>query len=284
MKLKLSSLAQNPVSPLSDPRPYQILILSLLALWARFALGAPLHGVRVLVIILGCLAFQAIASALVSVRFDPRSALISSLSLLLLARADQIGWLLLAGAVAIFSKFLLRARGKHIWNPTNLGIAVLAPTGVLWITPGQWGSVAWLAFGIACLGMVVVRRAERSDVTWAFLVAWTSIVFLRTLWLGDPWPIAIHELKNGALLIFAFFMISDPKTCPDTRLGRVLFAFAVAGLAGVLQFGAYVVGAPIYALVLLCPLVPVLDWLIPGQRYEWKQPEALCELQRGLAH
>jgi Na+-translocating ferredoxin:NAD+ oxidoreductase RnfD subunit len=76
----------------------------------------------------------------------------------------------------------------------------------------------------------------RADVTLAFLASWLSILFGRSLWLGEPLAIPIHRLQNGALLIFAFFMIPDPKTTPNSRTGRIVFAFLVAFGAGVIQF------------------------------------------------
>ncbi len=95
--------------------------------------------------------------------FDPRSALISSLSLCLLLRTRSL-WLAAAiAAIAILSKFLLRWRGKHIFNPTNLGLVagILFFDGV-WVSSGQWGSFALFAFFMICLGSLVIHRAERS--------------------------------------------------------------------------------------------------------------------------
>ena len=74
----------------------------------------------------------------------------------------------------------------------------------------------------------MVNRAARSDVTLAFLVFYLALVVGRSLWLGEPLAIPLHRLQSGALLLFAFFMISDPKTTPDSRAGRILFAALVA--------------------------------------------------------
>jgi Na+-translocating ferredoxin:NAD+ oxidoreductase RnfD subunit len=87
--------------------------------------------------------------------------------------------------------------------------------------------------------------------------------------------IPVHQLQNGALLIFAFFMISDPKTTPDASIGRVLFAMAVAATAFVIQFVYYIPNGPILALILSAPLVPVIDGLAQGARYQWHQPKGV---------
>ncbi len=72
--------------------------------------------------------------------------------------------------------------------------------------------------------------------TIAFLASWVGLLFARAAWLGDPWAIPLHQLQSGAMLLFAFFMISDPKTTPDSRPGRLLFAFLVAAGAYYVQF------------------------------------------------
>ena len=78
----------------------------------------------------------------------------------------------------------------------------------------------------------MVNRAARSDVTYAFLAFYLAILFGRALWLGQPLAIPLHQLGSGGFLIFTFFMISDPRTTPDSRAGRILFALLVALGAG----------------------------------------------------
>jgi enediyne biosynthesis protein E5 len=137
------------------------------------------------------------------------------------------------------------------------------------VSPGQWGSAAFFAFLMACLGGLVVNRAARSDVTYAFLFFHLSIVFGRSLWLGEPMAIPLHRVQSGALLLFAFFMISDPKTTPDSRAGRVLFAALVALGGGYVQFKLFRTNGLLYSLAATALLVPLIDRLFPGPRYQW---------------
>jgi Na+-transporting NADH:ubiquinone oxidoreductase subunit NqrB len=207
--------------------------------------------------------------------FDPRSALISGLSLCLLLRTHSPAVAVAGAILAVGSKFVVRYHGKHIFNPTNFAIVALLLTGQAWVSPGQWGSVAYFGFLIACIGGLVVNRAARSDVTLAFLVTYAGLVVGRSLWLGEPMAIPLHRLQNGALLIFAFFMISDPRTTPDSRAGRVLFATLVALGGAYVQFRLFRTNGLLWSLAALSPLVPILDRILPGPRYQWGGARAM---------
>jgi Na+-translocating ferredoxin:NAD+ oxidoreductase RnfD subunit len=157
-------------------------------------------------------------------------------------------------------------------------------TGQVWVSPGQWGNAAFFAFLLACLGGLVVNRAARSDVTYAFLAFYLAVLFGRALWLGQPMAVPLHQLGSGAFLLFTFFMISDPKTTPDARSGRILFALLVALGAGFVHFVLYRPNGLILSLAFLSPLVPLLDRLLPGARYTWKEraPAARQDLPERL--
>ena len=202
-------------------------------------------------------------------RVDPRSALISALSLCLLLRTGSLGLAMLTAVVAIASKFVVR--DKHVFNPTNGAIvAMMLLTGEIWVSPGQWGSGVVFAFLLACAGGLVVNRAARADVTLAFGVCWAALLVARSLWLGEPLAIPLHRLHNGALVLFAFFMISDPKTTPDSRPGRLLFAALVALGAYVVQFTLFKTNGLLWSLAVCSLAVPVIDRLLPGRRYVWR--------------
>ena len=149
-----------------DPRLYQIASLSILLLYGLLFLHFDVSiwqiaitlGAAQLTQYAGTRYFQLPA-------FDPKSALISSLSLCLLLRTNDLIAAALAAFIAIGSKFIIRWQDKHVFNPTNLALVVMIASGLGWISPGQWGQVAWFGFLIACLGSLVVTRAARADVT-----------------------------------------------------------------------------------------------------------------------
>jgi Na+-transporting NADH:ubiquinone oxidoreductase subunit NqrB len=255
-----------------DPRLFQIAALGGLLVYGLLGLGFGISGAQVAILLSAALATQWAGTRLWKLpRFDSRSALISSLSLCLLLRTGSLWLAALCAFVTIASKFCFRLRGKHLFNPTNFGLVamMLLTGGAVWVSPGQWGSLAFFGFLMACLGSVVVRRAERSDVTLAFLAFYLGLIFGRSLYLGEPMAIPLHRLQNGAILLFAFFMISDPKTTPDSRLGRIVFAALVAYVAWYIQFRLFRTNGLLWSLVLCSFLVPAIDWLLPGRRYQW---------------
>lgn len=254
----------------TDPRLYQIACLTLLLTYGVTQLAFDATLPRIALNVAVAQAVQWLGSRWVGVRFDPISALTSSLSMSLLLRTNHELVAVLAGVIAIGSKFFLRVNGKHVFNPTNLGIgAAILLTGEAWISPGQWGSRTIWLFAFACLGGFVTFRSLRQDITIAFLAFWAALIFGRSYYVGEPISIPIHRMESGSLLLFAFFMISDPKTTPDSRLGRVLFAGIVALAGWYWQFQMYQTNGAFWALMFLSPLVPLLDRWLPGARFEW---------------
>jgi Na+-transporting NADH:ubiquinone oxidoreductase subunit NqrB len=256
-----------------DPRHYQITSLAILLLYGLLWLQFDVSVLQIGVTLGTALLTQYAGTRFYKLHsFDPRSALISALSLCLLLRTNDLALAALASFIAIGSKFVIRWKDKHLFNPTNLALIVVLASGLGWISPGQWGQVAWFGFLIACLGSIVVTRAARADVTLAFLAFYLGLLIMRALWLGDPLTIPLHQIENGALLIFAFFMISDPKTTPDSRPGRITFALLVALAALSVQFGLFRPNGPLWGLIACALLVPLLDYLLPGSRYDWSKP------------
>jgi len=265
-----AALAPAPPRGGLDPRLYQIAALTGLLAYGLLRLDLEVRPGRAAIILISVLATQYTCTRAWRLpAFDARSALISGLSLCLLLRTNSAALAAMGAVLAVASKFVIRVRGKHVFNPTNFAIVALLLTGQAWVSPGQWGSAAFFGFLLACLGGIVVNRAARSDVTIAFLAAYAGLVFARSLWLGEPMTIPIHRLQNGALLIFAFFMISDPRTTPDRRLGRVLFALLVALGAAFVQFRLFRTNGLLWSLTVFAPTVPLIDWLLPAAPHRW---------------
>jgi Na+-transporting NADH:ubiquinone oxidoreductase subunit NqrB len=267
-----------------DPRLFQIATLAGLLTYGVWWLDLEVHLPTAVAILTSALAAQLVFDCLVARRhFEPRSALISGLSLCLLLRSGSLDLVIVTAVVAIASKFALRVRGKHVFNPTNFALVfMMLLTASVWVSPGQWGSGAIFAFLLASAGGLVVNRAARADVTCAFLASYAALLVGRSLWLGEPLTIPLHRLENGALVLFSFFMISDPKTTPDSRTGRVLFAGLVALGAYIVQFWLFRTNGLLWSLAVCSLAVPLIDLLLPGPRYQWK-PIEMSPRERNLA-
>jgi len=210
------------------------------------------------------------------------SAIVTCCGLSLLLRSDALWAHPLAAILAMSSKYVLRVNGKHLYNPANLGVigAITLLPGT-WVSAGQWGSDLALAVWFLMLGTIVTQRARRLDVSWVFLSAFLSLVALRVAWLGQSWAIWWHQLGNGALLLFAFFMISDPMTIPNRTGARVAYALIVALGATAWQYLLFKPNALIWALFLLTPLVPALDRFCPAEKFAWHPSPRPRTLGRG---
>jgi enediyne biosynthesis protein E5 len=258
---------------MGDPRLYQIGTLASLLVYGMGWLDFDITPGRVVLLLTTVLATQWIGDRFAGgppFRQSMRSALISGLSLCLLLRTNRSDLAIVAAIVTIGAKFLIRVDGKHVFNPTNGGIvAMLLLTNQVWVSPGQWGSAAFFAFLLACAGSLVVNRAARSDVTYAFIAFYCALLFGRSLYLGEPMTIPLHRVQSGALLLFTFFMISDPKTTPDSRSGRVVFAALVALVAWYVQFRLFRTNGLLWSLAGCSMLVPFINRLAPGLRYVW---------------
>jgi enediyne biosynthesis protein E5 len=270
-----------------DPRLFQIGALASLLLYGMVFLRFDVSFPRAALVIGSVLAAQLLCSRAAGLpSVEVRSALISGLSLCLLLRTNSALLAVVAAVITVASKFVLRWNGKHVFNPTNFGlVAMMLLTDRVWVSPGQWGTTAFFAFAIASAGILVVRRAARSDVTLAFLGFYGLLLFARSGALGEPFAIPLHRLQSGALLLFAFFMISDPKTTPDSRLGRIFFAILVGTGAAFVQFRLFRTNGLLWSLAVFSILVPLIDRIAPGIRYRWASPAAgVLAFPKGAHH
>ncbi len=255
-----------------DARVFQILFLGTLLLFGALVRDFALHWEQVALAFaagLGAQAFWIRALGLRNVGY--LSALVTCLGTSILVRADSLWVHPLLAAIAMTAKFTIRIRGKHLYNPANLAVILaIAVVPGAWASPGQWGSDVLIGLWFVCLGVTVTTSAKRLDIAWAFLGIYTALLAARMLILGQPHAVLIHQLSGGALLLFTFFMISDPMTTPNRRALRLAYAALVAVFAFVWQFLLFKTNGPVWALFLLSPLVPLIDWRWPGKKHVWQ--------------
>ena len=214
--------------PPTDARLYQIAFLAALlglGVWMR---DFSLRPEQWLLTFASGLATQSVCVRLLGLRrVGMLSAVITCFGLSILLRADNLWVHPLAAALAISAKFWLRVNDKHLYNPANLGViaALLLPGA--WVSPGQWGSDLALACWVVVLGALghPPRPPLGHQLDVPVVLAGTGL--LRVTFLGQNWGVLFHQLQSGALLLFTFFMISDPMTIPNHQ--RATAALRSAG-------------------------------------------------------
>lgn len=255
-----------------DARHFQIVFLASFLVYGVFQLQWDAELTRYLILIVSCLSVQALFIQWKELPWHSlKSASITALGLCLLFHAGHASTLVLGAVVAIAGKFLVRVRGKHVFNPANLGIiAAILFTGDAWVSPGQWGSGPALVFLVGAAGLMVVLRVGRIDTSVAFLLTFALLDLLRTvLYLGWGLDVWAHRLMNGSLLLFTFFMITDPMTTPNAPRARIAWSMLVAAITFGMSTFAFVHTAPIWALFLFCGITPLLDLHFKGERFSW---------------
>ncbi len=263
-----------------DPRYFQVIFQAFFLFYGIFILHWEADTWHYIASIGGTLFFQFTLESIrtknwVRLEYFQRwgfSGLISAMSLCLLLKTNTVWISLLAAFLTVASKFIFRYKGKHLFNPSAFGIvAVLLLTEGAWLSPGQWGSGTVLLFAVLSLGFIVVTRVQKLDISLAFLVSFGGLLFLRQVaYLEWPADFFLHSISTGSLLLFTFFMISDPRTSPNHPVARIIWACLIALVAFYLSAFKWKYNTPIWVLVAAGPLVPVLDHLFKAKGFEWK--------------
>lgn len=199
-----------------------------------------------------------------------KSAVITALGLCLLLRANSETTMILAGVCAIASKFILHYRGKHFFNPANFGIiTALTLTSDAWVSPGQWGTESWYFLLFLGLGGMILKQVGRWETSATFLATYAGLEAIRHLYLGWSFDVYTHQLMSGSLLLFALFMLTDPRSIPNASKSRIIWAISIAVLTFILQHLFFLSTAIFWALFLLSPLTLVFDEIWSNPRFMW---------------
>ena len=262
-----------------DPRYFQVIFQAIFLSYGILFLRWNADWQHYIISIGGCLFFQYAAdsirakSFLGPTEFDRWgfSVLISAMSLCLLLKTNDWYVSLLAAFLTVGSKYAFRFNKKHIFNPSAFGIvATLLLTKDAWLSPGQWGSNAVIFFFVVTLGTIVVTRVQKLDVSLAFLLTFIGLLYWRQVYvLGWPMDHFIHSVSTGSLLLFTFFMISDPRTAPNHPVARIVWAILIAVISFYLAAFKWKYNTIIWVLVAAAPLVPLLDRIFKSKQFEW---------------
>jgi hypothetical protein len=262
-----------------DPRYFQVVFQALFLSYGILFLHWNADWQHYIISIGGCLLFQYTADSIKEKRFlKPGefdrwgfSVLISAMSLCLLLKTNDWYVSLLAASLTVASKYVLRFNKKHIFNPSAFGIvATILLTKDAWLSPGQWGSNAVIFFGVITFGTIVVTRVQKLDISLAFLLTFIGLLYWRQVYvLGWPMDHFIHSFSTGSLLLFTFFMISDPRTSPNHPIARIIWAVLIAAVSFYLAAFKWKYNTPVWVLVAAAPLVPMLDKIFRAKEFQW---------------
>ncbi|MEX1123059.1 MAG: RnfABCDGE type electron transport complex subunit D [Balneolales bacterium] len=200
------------------------------------------------------------------------SAYISGISVGILIRSTLLWPYALCAMISVASKYVLRYKDRHIWNPSNFGIVVMIvlASDYMAILSIQWGNNMWAMLLIWIIGSISIAKIKRFHICATYVVSFLALAVVRSWFTGDPYFAEIAPLTGPMYQLFVFFMITDPKTTVDNRKGQYLVAFSIAFVEMFFRLNEAVY-APFYALFLVGPIAMVVDlWLKDTKQQENK--------------
>lgn len=197
------------------------------------------------------------------------SAYITGISVGILTRSPAFWPFALCSAISITSKYVIRWKDRHLWNPSNFAICMmllLAPD-VFSTLSIQWGNNLPPMLIVWTLGALITWRVKRFHITATYVVSFLLFALLRGFITGHGFQAEVAPITGPMYQLFIFFMITDPKTTVKPRWAQCLVAFLVAAMEMVLRL-AENIHAPYYALTIVGPLAVAIEiWITTRKRH-----------------
>lgn len=204
------------------------------------------------------------------------SAYITGISVGILLRTPLLWPYIMCTLLSISSKYALRVKGRHLWNPSNLGVSLL-----LFLVPDaaaplsqQWGNAIWVPLIILFLGSLILFSLGRLHITLTFIAAFLVLSIVQIGILFGDWNVVQSILSGGTefrewvnqialltappYLLFMIFMITDPKTTTRGWRRQCAVVVLVAVVEALLRLDREI-HAPYYALFLVAPCSNLLE-------------------------
>ncbi len=261
--------------PACDQRYYQIAFLTSLFVLAYAGVGiSHVSFFKLGVALSVAYVAQWIISYCYAVPFEWKSSAVSAIALGILLNAPSVWIYAFAALVAVASKFVLRVDGRHLFNPTNIGLVIttLAFPSISAITQAQWGGVPLaMVVLIALVGLVISNTVEKYDTALLFLLMLSCGLMVSILLGYNNWNGVLAVLSSLPVLVFAFFMITDPKTSPQKLYGKIAYVAICVGLGFVISYQLSWYPGFLYALPIANLAVPLLDrWQGVSSVWNWR--------------
>ena len=271
MSKKPSGTKPNRISSFFSNIPFRYVppvFITIILLTGHFTFGM-LESYQAILLSVGCaIAMELILSKLILGRWkNPSSAYISGISVSILTRSIFLWPFAVISIVSIMSKYVLRYKGRHIWNPSNFGISwflFFAPATIAGLSI-QWGNSLLPMLVIWCLGLFIAIRAKRLHITLTYVAGFILFSYLRSVIVGTGFFTEVAPLTGPMYQLFVFFMITDPATTVSTRKGRIIVAFLIAAVEFVFRLNQMIY-APFYSLFLVGPIALIIDMKIQERK------------------
>jgi len=262
------------VPSLKDPRCTLALALTLWTVLGQTAYYFNRHPVQLgVAAVSACLLDFVFTAVLFRQIALPLSAYITAMSVGLLLESYDWRVYVVVPVWGILSKYLLRDGTRHFFNPSNFGIvmALLFGHGIASVAPGsQWGADYRVAFGILCLGLLMMTRLKRLELALAWLGGFVLMGLLRVALGQGGLVFALGPMTGAEFALFTFSMLPDPKTSPPTPAGRIGWGLSIAVMDGVLRY-LEVRYSMFYALFAHCAALPVLRKVAARRGFQEKE-------------
>jgi len=280
-----------------DPRLHVAAVIISVHVLGQVGLGFRVTVPQILAAILTCAILEiAITFRQTRAFVWPASAMLTGSGVALILRVvgtpagqpwSTYAWYVFAvvAGLSLLTKYVIKYKGSHVFNPSNIGLVVAfvvlgssrAEPLDFWWAPLNAPMLAAYAV-ITVGGLLITRRLRLLGLAASFWVMFAVCLgvlagsghSMVARWSFAPvtgfdyWRVIV---TSPEVLIFLFFMITDPKTSPTGQVGRVIFGGLVAVASTLLmapqtdEFGTKV--ALLSGLVIICAARPVLDGLVP---------------------
>ncbi len=261
----------RPAAPPAPPKMFGIdqrfvapLFITCILLVGHITTGILESPIKTLLAILTAIAIELVLGRLFTKKWPHiASAYISGISVGILIRSPALWPYALCSAISITSKYVLRVKDRHIWNPSNFGICAmlfLASDTVASLSI-QWSNSIWAIVVIWSLGSLIISRLKRFHITLTYVVSFVVFAFIRSAITGHSWQAELAPITGPMYQLYIFFMITDPKTTVHGKRAQMLVAFLVAAMECALRLTGsfFAIHAPYYALFIVGPIANVID-------------------------
>ncbi len=283
-----------------DPRLHVAAVIITIHVLGQVGLHFRVSVPEILAAILTCFIIEVVVTFRQTRSFVwPASAMLTGSGVALILRVvgtppddpwNPASWYIFAGVAAfsILTKYLIRYRGSHVFNPSSIGLVVafvvlgstrVEPLDFWWAPLNGWMVAAYAVILVG--GLFITRRLHLlalAGTFWVALAVGTGILAgsghcMTTNWAFAPvcgfdfWRVIV---TSPEVMIFLFFMITDPKTIPAGNVGRIAFGLLTAMASTLLlapqtdEWGTKV--GLLAGLVIVSAMRPIIERLLPEPR------------------